>query len=93
MKETSWRTLMLLTTLLVVFVIFQGTVRSPRLPVAQAHPALAVHPREDPNKLQNKVVRSRPEAVEVAVQAPPVWLDDTLTDPNEPDESPPPVPE
>jgi len=92
MKETSWRTLMLLTTLLAVFVIFQGTVRSPRLPAAQARPALAVRPLEDPNKLPNKVVR-RPEAVEVIVQAPPAWLDDTPKDPNEPNESPPPVPE
>ena len=89
MKETSWRTLMLLTTLLAVFVIFQGTVRSPKLPAAQARPRLAVAPKEDPNKLPQKVVR-RPEPVEVVDQAPPVWLDDTPTDPNE---APPAVPE
>jgi hypothetical protein len=92
MKETSWRTLMLLTTLLAVFVIFQGTVRSPRLPAVQARPARAVRPREDPNRLQNKVA-CRPDVVEIIDQAPPVWLDDTPEDPNEPDESPPPVPE
>ena len=89
MKETSWRTLMLLTTLLAVFVIFQGTVRSPRLPAARAQPTLAVRPQEDPNK----VARSRPKAVETMVEAPAVWLDDTPTDPNAADEPPPAVPE
>ena len=93
MKETSWRTLMLLTMLLAVFVIFQGTVRSPRLPVAQAQPAPVVQPRADPNKLPKQVVRPRPAAVEIIIEAPSAPLDEAPADPNEPNEPLPAVPE
>ncbi len=95
MKETSWRTLMLLTTLFIVFVIFQGTVRTPRLPVAQAQPPLAVRPLEDPNKLQDEPALSRPQPVMTIAETRPVWLNDNLGDlkqlgwssPDDPDES------
>jgi hypothetical protein len=53
-NETSWRTLMLLTTLFIVFVIFQGTVRTPKLPVARAQPLVVVQPPAEPNQLRAK---------------------------------------
>ncbi|MCL5280132.1 MAG: hypothetical protein M1376_09520 [Planctomycetes bacterium] len=54
MNETSWRTLMLLTTLFLVFVIFQGTVRTPKPSVARAKakPSVAVHASKGPNQAQ-----------------------------------------
>jgi hypothetical protein len=45
---------MLMTTLFIVFVIFQGTVRTPKLPVARAKPLVVVHPAAEPNQLQVK---------------------------------------
>ncbi len=63
MNETSWRTLMLLTTLFIVFVIFQGTVRTPKLPAAKAKakPLIAARtsqkpaqPRDEPNQPQGE---------------------------------------
>ncbi len=100
MRETSWRTLMLLTTLFIVFVIFQGTVRTPKLPVAKAQPPLIAHPQEDPNQPQDKPAPSEPEPVIATfAETRPVWLHDNLGDLNgtgwssesetdDPDESP-----
>jgi hypothetical protein len=65
MNETSWRTLMLMTTLFVVFVIFQGTVRTPKLPVAKAkaRPPVAVHASKVPNHRKNPTsLRTNPPA-------------------------------
>ncbi len=83
MRETSWRTLMLLTTLFIVFVIFQGTVRTPRLPAAKAQPPIVAHPQEDPNKVQDKPAPSQPEPVITTfIETRPVWLNDNLGDLN-----------
>jgi hypothetical protein len=101
MNETSWRTLMLMTTLFVVFVIFQGTVRTPKLPVAKAKakPPVAVHPSrepgplqgepnqpsEEPNQLQDQPPRIQPKPVTTFAETRPVWLHDNLGDLNQTD--------
>lgn len=91
MNETSWRTLMLMTTLFIVFVIFQGTVRTPKLPVAKAKakPLVAVHalqepnqPQEDPNQPQEQPPLTQPMPVTTFVENRPVWLRDNLGDLN-----------
>jgi hypothetical protein len=103
MNETSWRTLMLMTTLFVVFVIFQGTVRTPKLPVAKAkaRPPVAVHaskvpnqaqeepnePPEEPNQPQDQPPRIQPEPVTTFAETRPVWLHDNLGDLNQIDPS------
>ncbi len=92
MKETSWRTLMLLTTLLAVFVIFQGTVRSPRLPGAQVQPILPIRVAADPNEPPAKGV-PRPPAVEIILAAAPAGIEQTPEDPNGPNLAPAPVSE
>jgi len=59
MKETSFRTLMLMTTLFAVIVIFQATVR-PLLPRAvQAQPVRQVGGPQDPNKTPNMAGRDQ----------------------------------
>ncbi len=94
MNETSWRTLMLLTTLFIVFVIFQGTVRTPKLPVAKAKakPPVAVRapeepnqPLEEPNQPQDQPPRIQPKPVTTFAEVRPVWLHDNLGDLNEAD--------
>ncbi len=95
MRETSWRTLMLLTTLFIVFVIFQGTVRTPRLPVAIAQPFVVLYPAEEPNQLGDKGLPnaasgtgnlqpapSQPASVPAAAEAPVVWFNGRLVDRN-----------
>jgi hypothetical protein len=83
MRETSWRTLMLLTTLFIVFVIFQGTVRTPKLPVATAQPSFVVHPPEEPNQPQEKPAPIQPEPVITTfAETRPVWLHDNLGEMN-----------
>lgn len=83
MNETSWRTLMLLTTLFIVFVIFQGTVRTPRLPVARAQPFVVVQPPEEPNQPQDKPAPVPPTPVITTfAENRPVWLHDNLGEMN-----------
>jgi len=104
MRETSWRTLMLLTTLLVVFVIFQGTVRSlpPQTPLIG--PAMGEAAPEDCNKPLDKPALSQPQPVMPVVAARRAWINNELVDlskmgwasPDESDDpngSSPPVPE
>lgn len=93
MKETSWRTLMLLSTLLAVFVIFQETARSPKPRAARARPALAVHPLPDPDKAQDKPTHGQPEPVMTGADARPVGFDDTRADWSQTGWSSSPVPE
>ncbi len=97
MNETSWRTLMLLTTLFIVFVIFQGMVRTPKLPVARAkaNPPVAVRsskepaqPQAEPNKPAeepNQPPRIEPKPIPTFAEARPVWLHDNLGDLNQAD--------
>jgi hypothetical protein len=87
MNETSWRTLMLMTTLFIVFVIFQGTVRTPKLPVAKAQPPVAAHAPAEPNQLQQdpnqpeeQAPHIQPQPVTTFVESRPVWLHDNLGD-------------
>ncbi len=92
MNETSWRTLMLMTTLFIVFVIFQGTVRTPKLPVAKAkaYPPVAVHSAKEPAQPQgepnqpaqepNQPPRLEPKPVPTFAESRPVWLHDNLGD-------------
>jgi hypothetical protein len=99
MKGTSFRTLMLMTTLFAVFVIFQGTVRSPQpavcsVPVkAYPHVPSGLTRRQDPNRTSVKTVAPPPVMILVADEAPVVWFEDEPEDPNVPEESPPTVPE
>ena len=80
-RETSWRTLMLLTTLFIVFVIFQGTVRTPQLPVAKAQPSFVVHDvPECPNQPQEKPAPSQPQPVVPVVESHLVWFNGKLVD-------------
>ncbi len=95
MNETSWRTLMLMTTLFLVFVIFQGTVRTPKLPAAKAKPPVAVHSSKEPGQLQeepnqppeepNQPPRIEPKPATTFAEARPVWLHDNLGDLNQVD--------
>jgi hypothetical protein len=107
MKETSWRTLMLMTTLFAVVLIFQGTVRTmpPKTPLIG--PDMGGDLPIDCNKPQDKPALGRPKPATVAAAAPPAWLNDNLGDLNEtgwfsssdsedaedPNEASPPVPE
>jgi len=83
MKETSWRTLMLMTTLFAVVLIFQGTVRTmpPKTPLIG--PAMGGSVQEDCNTPQDTAALSQPKPVMVVAQAPPAWLNDNLGNLNE----------
>jgi len=87
MRETSWRTLMLMTTLFAVVLIFQGTVRTmpPKAPLIG--PAMGGSAPQDCNKPQDAAAVSQPQPVAVVAQtppqAPPAWLNDNLGDLNE----------
>src|SRR5512137_227489 len=90
MNETSWRTLMLLTTLFIVFVIFQGTVRTPKLPVAKATAEAPVavdaskelnQAQEEPNQPPeepNQPPRIQPKPAPTFAETRPAWLHDNL---------------
>jgi hypothetical protein len=107
MKETSWRTLMLLTTLFILVVIVQSTVRTPRLRVAVARPADGIDLSQEPNETPTPETPAPAAAATVAARAPAVvrvvaqsfgtWEDDEPEDeskaPNESGEAPPAVPE
>jgi hypothetical protein len=96
MKETSWRTLMLMTTVLVLVVIFEGTVRPYKPKTPLIGPAMGGYAPADCNKVQegsqtrsiasgvpDKPARSEPEPVMTAAEARPVWLNDKLQDSSE----------
>ncbi len=86
MKATSWRTLMLMTTLFAVILIFQGTVRTmpPQKPLIG--PEMGGSVPQDCNKPQDIATLSQPKPVTVVAQASrPVWLNDNLGDLNETD--------
>jgi hypothetical protein len=99
MKETSWRTLMLLTTLFVVVVIFQATVRSPKPSAASVQLLNALDLPQDPNETPAPAAIHPPVVVTVVAEPLGSWLDDAPeesdepTDPNDPEEAPPAVPE
>lgn len=93
MKETSWRTLMLMTAVFILVVIFEGTVRPYRPPTPLIGPAMACPPA-DANKLPDR----RPPSAEAGVGDPgsalrpsvttapvarPVWLNNRLLEPSE----------
>ena len=80
MRETSWRTLMLMTTVLILVVIFEGTVRprKPRTPLIG--PAMAAGQPQDCNKPQDKPALRQPEPVMTVEEDRPVWLNDNLGD-------------
>ena len=82
MRETSWRTLMLMTTLFAVVLIFQGTVRTmpPKKPLIG--PEVAGSVPQDCNQPQDTAALSQPKPVMVVAQAPPAWLNDNLGDLN-----------
>lgn len=90
MKETSWRTLMLLTTLFIVVVIVQGTVRSPRPSIASVQPVdrinLPQEPQEpqEPNEIPIPMAVRPPAVVRVVARAFGPWEDDEPQDANEP---------
>ena len=96
MKETSWRTLMLLTTLFILVVIFEGTVRPYRPRTPLIGPAMGGGPPADCNKVQDKRLAnadvpvgddrpapSQPEPVVTVAQTRPAWLNDRLGNLNE----------
>ncbi|MBM4024581.1 MAG: hypothetical protein FJ280_04140 [Planctomycetes bacterium] len=98
MKGTSYRTLMLLTTLFAVVVIFQATVRSPQpaacsVPVRAYPDAPDTATNQDPNEPQGKAATHPPAMITVMAETPALWLDDEPEDPNEPQEAPPAEPE
>jgi hypothetical protein len=96
MKETSWRTLMLMTTVLILVIVFEGTVRPYKPKTPLIGPAMGGYPPADPNKMQegsptrsiasgvpDKPAPSEPEPVMTVAEARPVWLNDNLGDLNE----------
>jgi len=94
MRETSWRTLMLMTTVLILVVIFQGTVRpyKPKTPLigpAMGGPLQPTDPNQVPEGLQTRPSASEapdepapvePEPVIAVPDARPVWLNENLGD-------------
>jgi len=98
MKETSWRTLMLMTTVLILVIIFESTVRPYKPKTPLIGPAMGGSLPADCNQLQDKSssnpelsledpnlkpAPSEPEPVMTATEIRPAWLNDNLGDLNE----------
>jgi len=93
MTETSWRTLMLMTTLFLLVVIFEGTVRPRRPKTPLIGPAMGGAAPADCNKVPDKAppsaevcvrdpqpARSQPQPVMPAAAARKVWINNELVD-------------
>jgi len=93
MRETSWRTLMLMTTVLILVIIFEATVRPYKPQGPLIGPAMGASRKADPNQAQeisetrslasaspNEPARTEPEPVRTVAEAHPVWLNDNLGD-------------
>jgi hypothetical protein len=91
MKETSWRTLMLMTTVLILIVIFQGTVRPCKPKTPLIGPTMGGRAPADCNTVQggaptqstasadpNTSAPPEPEPVTAVAEAHPAWLNDNL---------------
>jgi hypothetical protein len=91
MKETSWRTLMLMTTVFILIVIFQGTVRPYKPKTPLIGPAMGGSAPADCNKVPEgtqtqstaSAVSENPtpvgtEPVTAVAEAHPAWLNDNL---------------
>ena len=95
MKETSWRTLMLMTTVLILVVIFEATARPYKPKTPLIGPNMGGDLRADCNGLPedsptpasasedpNKPAPSQPTPVVAVTEERPVWLNDNLGDLN-----------
>ena len=91
LKETSWRTLMLMTTVLILVIIFESTVRPYKPKTPLIGPAMGGYPPADCNLAQDdSQTRSIPsgapdtpapsEPVLTVAEARPVWLNDDRED-------------
>ena len=93
MRETSWRTLMLMTTVLILVIIFEGTVRPRKPKTPLIGPTMGAPRATDPNQAQrssptglvasevvDQPIPSRPQPVVQVVPARLTWINNELVD-------------
>jgi hypothetical protein len=93
MKETSWRTLMLMTTVLILVIIFEATVRPAKPKTPLIGPNMGGSRPVDCNRVQDKSSPNpelsledpnakpapiEPEPVQTVTEVRPAWLNDNL---------------
>jgi len=93
MREISWRTLMLMTTVLILVIVFQATVRPYKPQGPLIGPAMGAPRRADPNLVPqrpptehvasvvpDKPIPSQPQPVVRAAPARLTWINNELVD-------------
>ena len=93
MKETSWRTLMLMTTVLILVIIFEATARPYKPKTPLIGPAMGAPQQPDPNlvpespqeelvasEVPDQPAPSQPQPVVEAAPARLTWINNELVD-------------